>query len=150
MHNAPRLYHDDHTEWVELDDGTKISFNLRDARRHAHRETPLVCVFYEGPAPEREMDYFEMSIYLLDDVLMIGEVPADGTLAPRIRFLNLTDELNAKLAPAAAHGFARFVQAKREAIEHLACLARSRYLAQQAPDRLGADGAEKRSPTNAR
>jgi hypothetical protein len=120
MTSAARLHQDDHTAWLELDDGAKISFNLRGPRRHAHRETPLVCVFYEGPAPEREMDYFEMSIYLLDGVLMIGEVPADGSLAPQIRFLNLTDELNAKLAPVAAYGFASFVQARRGAIEQLA------------------------------
>jgi hypothetical protein len=104
---------------IEFEGGTRVYFNLRDGR-HTSRETPLVCVFYEGASPEREMDYFEMSIYLLDGVPMIGEVAASGHDAPAIRFLNLTEEINRQLAPALAEAFAKFVESKRAAIEALA------------------------------
>ena len=112
---------DEHVTRVELDDGAKIYFNLRDYRRHAHRETPLLCVFYEGGPPEREMDYFEMSIYLLDGTAMVGDAPIGGDHIPQINFLNLSQQLNERMKPALASGFIEFVERNCAKLEGLAC-----------------------------
>ena len=111
---------DEHVTRVELEDGAKIYFNLRDYRRHAHRETPLLCVFYEGPQPEREIDYFEMSVYMLDGTAMLGDAPIGSNHVPQIKFLNLSQELNQYLKPALASGFIEFVQRHYANLTHLA------------------------------
>jgi hypothetical protein len=101
---------DEHVTRVEFDDGAKVYFNLRDYRRYAHRETPLLCVFYEGPQPEREMDYFEMSIYMLDGIAMLGDGPIGSDHIPRIYFLNLSQDNNERMKPALAAGYVEFVE----------------------------------------
>ena len=111
---------DEHVTRVELEDGAKVYFNLRDYRRHAHRKTPLLCVFYEGPQPEREMDYFEMSIYMLDGTAMVGNGPIGSDHIPQINFLNLSQELNERMKPALASGFIEFVKNHYADLEDLA------------------------------
>lgn len=105
---------------VELEGGAKIYFNLRDYRRYAHRETPLLCVFYEGPEPEREMDYFEMSIYMLDGTAMVGDSAIGSDHIPHIKFLNLSQELNERMVSALESGFKEFVQRNYAQLEELA------------------------------
>jgi hypothetical protein len=111
---------EEHVTRVELEGGAKVYFNLRDYRRHAHRETPLLCVFYEGTEPEREMDYFEMSIYMLDGTAMVGDSPIGGDHIPQINFLNLSQELNERMKPALASGFIEFVERHCAKLEDLA------------------------------
>ncbi len=119
---------DEHVTRVELDGGGKLYFNLRDYRRHAHRETPLLCVFYEGPQPEREMDYYEMSVYMLDHTPMIGDAPMGSDHRPHIQFLNLSQEINQLLTPALLAGFQQFVEQHFAKLEDLA-LANQREVA---------------------
>ncbi len=111
---------DEHVTRVEIENGAKLYFNLRDYRRYAHRETPLLCVFYEGPQPDREMDYFEMSLYVLDQTPMIGDVPLGSDHKPNIHFLNLTHETNQILAPALRAGYDGFVERHFAKLEDLA------------------------------
>ena len=111
---------DEHVTRVEVENGAKLYFNLRDYRRYAHRETPLLCVFYEGAQPDREMDYFEMSIYVLDRIPMIGDVPLGSDHQPSIQFLNLAQETNHLLAPALAAGYGAFVERHFAKLEDLA------------------------------
>jgi hypothetical protein len=111
---------DEHVTRVEVENGAKLYFNLRDYRRYAHRETPLLCVFYEGPQPEREMDYYEMSIYMLDGIAMVGNGPIGSDHVPQISFLNLSDETNRALASAISAGFAEFVEKHYARLEDLA------------------------------
>lgn len=111
---------DEHVTRVEVENGAKLYFNLRDYRRYAHRETPLLCVFYEGPQPEREMDYYEMSIYMLDGTAMVGNGPIGSDRIPQISFLNLSDETNRCLANAISAGFAEFVEKHYAKLEDLA------------------------------
>ncbi len=111
---------DEHVTRVELEDGAKIYFNIRDYRRHAHRETPLLCVFYEGPQPEREMDYFEMSVYVLDGTAMVGDGPIGSDHIPQIKFLNLSPEVNERMKTALASGFIEFVERHYANLKHLA------------------------------
>jgi hypothetical protein len=115
-----QVHSDEHVTRVEIENGAKLYFNLRDYRRYAHRETPLLCVFYEGPQPDREMDYFEMSIYLLDHTPMIGDVPLGTDHRPGIRFLNLTHETTQSLEPALAAGYSAFVERHFARLEDLA------------------------------
>lgn len=119
---------DEHVTRVEIENGAKLYFNLRDYRRYAHRETPLLCVFYEGPQPEREMDYFEMSIYVLDHTPMIGDGPLGSDQQPLIQFLNLSREVNQQLAPALLAGYSEFVERHFAKLEDLA-LANTREVA---------------------
>jgi hypothetical protein len=111
---------DEHVTRVELENGARIYFNVRDYRRHAHREAPLLCVFYEGPQPEREMDYFEMSVYMLDGTAMLGDGPVGSDHIPQIKFLNLSQELNESMQTALASGFIEFVQRHYAYLKHLA------------------------------
>lgn len=111
---------EEHVTQVALHGGAKVYFNLRDYRRYAHRETPLLCVFYEGPQPEREMDYFEMSIYMLDGIAMVGDSPIGGDHIPLIKFLNLSQELNERIAAALESGFKEFVERNHARLEELA------------------------------
>ncbi len=111
---------DEHVTRVEVENGAKLYFNLRDYRRFAHRETPLLCVFYEGPLPEREMDYYEMSIYAMDHLAMIGDGPLGNDHQPQIQFLNLAQEINNELAPALAAGYKEFVECQFAKLEDLA------------------------------
>lgn len=111
---------DEHVTRVEVENGAKLYFNLRDYRRYAHRETPLLCVFYEGPQPEQEMDYSEMSIYMLDGTVMVGNGPIGSDHIPQISFLNLSDETNRSLANAICAGFAEFVEKHYARLEDLA------------------------------
>jgi hypothetical protein len=111
---------DEYVTRVALEGGGKLYFNLRDYRRYAHRETPLLCVFYEGPTTEREMDYFEMSIYMLDGSAMVGDAPIGSDHIPRINFLNLSQEKNERLKPALAAGFVEFVERNYAKLEELA------------------------------
>ncbi len=115
-----KILSDDYVTRVELKEGGKLYFNLRDYRRYAHRETPLLCVFYEGPPSEREMDYFEMSIYMLDGSAMVGDAPIGSDHIPRINFLNLSQEMNERLRPALAAGFTEFVDRNYAKLEDLA------------------------------
>ena len=115
-----KILSDDYVTRVELKEGGKLYFNLRDYRRYAHRETPLLCVFYEGPPNEREMDYFEMSIYMLDGSAMVGDAPIGTDHIPRINFLNLSQETNERLKPALAAGFTEFVDRNYAKLEDLA------------------------------
>jgi hypothetical protein len=114
------IHSDEHVTRVEFQDGTKIYFNLRDYRRYAHRETPLLCVFYEGSQPEREMDYFEMSIYMLDGTAMVGDGPIGSDHVPKINFLNLSREINERVGSAVAAGFVAFVERNYAKLEDLA------------------------------
>ena len=114
------IHSDDNVTRLELEDGAKIYFNLRDYRRYAHRETPLLCVFYEGPQPEREMDYFEMSIYVLDGTPMVGDRPIGSDHIPQINFLNLAQEINERVKPALETGFVEFVERNYTKLEDLA------------------------------
>ncbi len=111
---------DEHVTRVEIENGAKLYFNLRDYRRYAHRETPLLCVFYEGPQPDREMDYYEMSIYVLDHTPMIGDVPLGSDHQPNIRFLNLAQETSELLMRALAAGYRAFVERHFAKLEDLA------------------------------
>ncbi len=111
---------DEHVTRVEIENGARLFFNLRDYRRYAHRETPLLCVFYEGPQPDREMDYFEMSVYVLDHTPMIGDVALGSDHKPNIHFLNLTLETNQLLAPALVAGYDAFVERQFAKLEDLA------------------------------
>ena len=111
---------DEYVTRVELAGGAKLYFNLRDYRRYAHRETPLLCVFYEGPQTDREMDYFEMSIYMLDGIAMVGDAPIGSDHIPRITFLNLSEEKNERMKPALAAGFTEFVERHYAKLEDLA------------------------------
>ena len=111
---------DEYVTRVELEDGAKVYFNLRDYRRYAHRETPLLRVFYEGPQPEREMDYFEMRIYMLDGTAIVGDGPIGSDHIPQINFLNLSRELNERMKPALASGFIEFVERHYANLEGLA------------------------------
>ncbi len=119
---------DEHVTRIEIENGAKLYFNLRDYRRYAHRETPLLCVFYEGPQPEREMDYFEMSIYVLDHTPMIGDGPLGSDHQPLIQFLNLSRETNQQLTPALTAGYREFVERHFAKLEDLA-LANAREVA---------------------
>lgn len=114
------VHSDEHVTRVEVENGAKLYFNLRDYRRYAHRETPLLCVFYEGPQPEREMDYFEMSIYVLDHTPMIGDAPMGSDYQPHINFLNLSQETNQMLVAALAAGYKEFVERHFAKLEDLA------------------------------
>ena len=111
---------DDHVTRIEIANGAKLYFNLRDYRRYAHRETPLLCVFYEGPQPDREMDYYEMSIYVMDRTPMIGDVPMGSDHQPHVHFLNLSQETNIQLAPAVQAGYKEFVERHFAKLEDLA------------------------------
>ena len=123
-----RMQSDEHVTRIEIENGGKLYFNLRDYRRYAHRETPLLCVFYEGPQPEREMDYFEMSIYMLDHTPMIGDGPLGSDHQPLIQFLNLSRETNQQLMPALTAGYREFVECHFAKLEDLA-LANAREVA---------------------
>ena len=114
------LQSDEHVTRADLENGGKVYFNIRDYRRYAHRETPLVCVFYEGPAPEREMDYFEMSIFMLDGMPMIGGVPIGGERYPEVQFLNISSTINAEIASAVQAAFREFVERQYAKLEDLA------------------------------
>lgn len=115
-----QVHSDEHVTRVDVDNGAKLYFNLRDYRRYAHRETPLLCVFYEGPEAEREMDYYEMSIYMLDGTVMVGNGPIGSDHIPQINFLNLSDETNLRLANAISAGFTEFVEKHYARLEDLA------------------------------
>ena len=117
------LHSDDHVTRADLENGAKVYFNIRDYRRYAHRETPLLCVFYEGTAPERDMDYFEMSIFMLDGVPMIGDVPLGSDHRPDVRFLNISTELNELIVPAVKGAFGAFVERHYAKLEDLAASA---------------------------
>jgi hypothetical protein len=93
---------------VDLACGGTIYLNLRGGRTSPQREVPLVYVLYEGAAPERDMDYYEMSLFLLDGVPMVGNVPIESAQAPEIQFYNLSDEVNRVVSEAARMAFAQF------------------------------------------
>ncbi len=107
---------------VELANGAKIFFNMRGARRNPQSETPLVCVFYEGPPPERDMDYLEMSLYVLDGTPMLGDVAIEGETLPHMHFLNLSDEANATLIGPLRPAFQAFRERNRARLIELATL----------------------------
>lgn len=117
------LTSDEHVTRADLENGTKVYFNILDYRRYAHRETPLLCVFYESAGPEREMDYFELSIFTLDGVPMIGDVPLGSDHRPAVRFLNISTETNRLIMPAVMAAFEAFIERQLAKLEDLASLA---------------------------
>ena len=114
------LTSDEHVTRADLENGAKVYFNIRDYRRYAHRETPLLCVFYESAGPDREMDYFELSIFMLDGVPMIGDVPLGSDYRPEVRFLNISTETNRLIAPAVMAAFEAFIERQFARLEDLA------------------------------
>jgi hypothetical protein len=114
------LQSDDFETRVELASGARLYLNLRGGRRAALRESPLLCVFYEGPPPEREMDYLELSLFVLDNTEMVGSVPVASDDAPYFEFLNLSTETNQALLGPLQGAFMEFRARNRARLVELA------------------------------
>lgn len=105
---------------VDLACGGKIYFNLRGGRTSPQREVPQVRILYEGAPPERDMDYMEMSVFMLDDRPMIGGVPVDCADSPELHFLNLSQDLNRAITSAVQVAFNEFRERNRKRLIELA------------------------------
>jgi hypothetical protein len=115
-----RSYSNRYITHAELETGAKIYCYLRHDGRSPNSKAAQLCFFYEGADSQREAGHFEMSIHQQDGTAMVADVRLGGDHHPSMCFLNLSEELNQRMAPAVAAVYAEFVDLHHAKLEKLA------------------------------
>jgi hypothetical protein len=108
--------------WFVVENGGIVRFQLtnQDLHRGLCSEAPLLVVSYEGPPPERELDYFEASIFEMDGNTFVGSHSIDDNDLPELRFHNLSDDVSEAISERVKKELEHFIRRNRRRLIKLA------------------------------
>ena len=110
---------------VAFENGSSLYFHILDTRTLWPDGAPCVQVLYQGSQARSETDSVELSIFRLDEKVMVRDFELGAGAAPQIHFYQLPDADNEAIREGVAAGFLAFVQAHAEQI--CACAAALGY-----------------------